>query len=52
VLKSRGMAPSNELREFVLTDHGLDVAANGGPHVTPLDAGQGTQEGRSRHAAL
>ncbi len=25
VLKSRGMAHSNELREFVLTDHGLNV---------------------------
>jgi circadian clock protein KaiC len=25
VLKSRGMAHSNELREFVLTDHGLDI---------------------------
>ena len=24
VLKSRGMAHSNELREFVLTDHGLE----------------------------
>jgi circadian clock protein KaiC len=30
VLKSRGMAHSNELREFVLTDHGLDIGANGG----------------------
>jgi circadian clock protein KaiC len=52
VLKSRGMAHSNELREFVLTDHGLDVSANGGAHGTPLDAGRATQEGRSRYAAL
>jgi circadian clock protein KaiC len=33
VLKSRGMAHSNELREFVLTDHGLQVRdATGEPH--------------------
>jgi circadian clock protein KaiC len=31
VLKSRGMAHSNELREFVLTDRGLEIAANGSP---------------------
>lgn len=31
VLKSRGMAHSNELREFVLTNQGLEVAANGEP---------------------
>ena len=30
VLKSRGMAHSNELREFVLTDRGLDLHENGG----------------------
>jgi len=40
VLKSRGMSHSNELREFVLCDQGLDIARNG--HV----------EGRDRHAAL
>jgi circadian clock protein KaiC len=34
VLKSRGMAHSNELREFALTDQGLDIAANGGPSVS------------------
>ena len=43
VLKSRGMAHSNELREFVLTDHGLDIAANGGPHGA-------VAERRTRHA--
>ena len=33
VLKSRGMAHSNELREFVLTDHGLHVLDETGvPH--------------------
>ena len=31
VLKSRGMAHSNELREFVLTDRGIEIAANGSP---------------------
>jgi circadian clock protein KaiC len=31
VLKSRGMAHSNERREFVLTDRGLEIAANGSP---------------------
>ena len=40
VLKSRGMAHSNELREFVLTDRGLEIAANGSP------------KGVDHHAAL
>jgi len=52
VLKSRGMAHSNELREFVLTDHGLDIAANGGSSRTPPGNGRATPEGRDRHAAL
>ena len=30
VLKSRGMAHSNELCEFVMTNHGLDLLAGGG----------------------
>jgi hypothetical protein len=34
------MAHSNELREFVLTDRGLEIAANGSP------------KGVDRHAAL
>ncbi len=40
VLKSRGMAHSNELREFALTDHGLDLrdVADGVPRERP-DAG-------------
>jgi hypothetical protein len=42
VLKSRGMAHSNELREFVLTDHGLTV----------LDAAGGPQQGGDRYAAV
>ena len=52
VLKSRGMAHSNELREFMLTDHGLDIAANGGPHIEVANHGHATREGRDRHAAL
>lgn len=52
VLKSRGMAHSNELREFVLTDDGLDIAANGGPPAASGDVGHGTPEGRDRHAAV
>jgi circadian clock protein KaiC len=40
VLKSRGMAHSNELHEFVLTDHGLKIGANG------------SRKGLDHHAAL
>jgi len=42
VLKSRGMAHSNELREFRLTDHGLDI----------LDAVGTPQEGSHHHAGI
>jgi circadian clock protein KaiC len=53
VLKSRGMAHSNELREFVLTDHGLDIsAAAGAPSGTLDEPGHGLQEGRDRHAVV
>jgi circadian clock protein KaiC len=52
VLKSRGMAHSNELREFALTDHGLDIAANGGSSGTPPSHGHATAEGHDRYAAL
>jgi circadian clock protein KaiC len=52
VLKSRGMAHSNELREFVLTDHGLEIAANGGPYGAPHAAEHDGRGGRDRHAAL
>jgi circadian clock protein KaiC len=53
VLKSRGMAHSNELREFVLTDHGFSVlAAAGGARETPDDSGNGFWEGRDRHAVV
>jgi circadian clock protein KaiC len=30
ILKSRGMAHSNEVREFALTDHGLRLTNEGG----------------------
>ena len=42
VLKSRGMAHSNELREFALTDHGLDI----------FDAALSGPEGPDRHAGI
>jgi len=50
VLKSRGMAHSNEAREFVLTDHGLNMFdAASDPRVS--DAGQ-ISEGEDRHAIV
>jgi circadian clock protein KaiC len=53
VLKSRGMAHSNELREFALTDHGLRmVDAAGGPRSTSDEVRHGRREGRDRHAAF
>jgi len=52
VLKSRGMAHSNELREFVLTDHGLAIAANGDAHAAAAGVGLAAQKGPDRHAAL
>jgi circadian clock protein KaiC len=53
VLKSRGMAHSNERREFTLTDRGLHILdAPGGPGGTSADVGHGRREGRDRHAAL
>ena len=53
VLKSRGMAHSNELREFALTDHGLDmVDAAGWPRRTSNDARHGRRKESERHAAV
>jgi circadian clock protein KaiC len=53
VLKSRGMAHSNEAREFTLTNQGLHMLdAAGGPRGTSEDVGPGRREGRHGHAAL
>ena len=51
VLKSRGMAHSNDLREFALTDHGLDLrdVADGVPRERP-DAGRRSHDGGNHHA--
>jgi len=53
VLKSRGMAHSNELREFALTDHGLDMLdAAGGPRGRADDVGHDRRNGADRHATV
>jgi circadian clock protein KaiC len=53
VLKSRGMAHSNELREFVLTDHGLTMLdAAGRPRGLSDDVENALREGRDRHAVV
>jgi circadian clock protein KaiC len=52
VLKSRGMAHSNERREFVLTDQGLTMLDAAGEPRRTADPGHGPSEGRDRHAAL
>jgi circadian clock protein KaiC len=53
VLKSRGMAHSNELREFVLTDRGLTLLDPTGEPGEPSDRlADGSLEGRDRHAVV
>jgi circadian clock protein KaiC len=54
VLKSRGMAHSNEQREFVLTDHGLDLlhARSGEPRERSDGAGSDLRRGRNHHAVV
>ena len=53
VLKSRGMAHSNQLREFVLTSHGIELIE---PYVGPAGVLTGTarvaQEAKERAEAL
>jgi circadian clock protein KaiC len=50
VLKSRGMAHSNELHEFALTDHGLQVLnGSGDPHRPSREY---LQEAVGRHAGV
>ena len=52
VLKSRGMAHSNELREFALTNHGLNLLdAAGVADRALIDVEPGSLEG-ARHAAV
>jgi circadian clock protein KaiC len=52
LLKSRGMAHSNELRHFRLTNHGLSLLdAATKPHDRS-DAGDGPWEGQNRHATV
>jgi circadian clock protein KaiC len=51
VLKSRGMAHSNELCEFVLTDHGLMLFDPPTP-VDPVHANHGYRKRDSRHAVI
>ena len=52
VLKSRGMPHSNELREFTLTDDGLNMAANGGQPGPSSRARHDMWEGHNRRAGL
>lgn len=49
VLKSRGMAHSNELREFALTGQGLDIFSAA---VNRNERRRGARDERERHAAL
>jgi circadian clock protein KaiC len=53
VLKSRGMAHSNELCEFVMTNHGLnlrDAASAGQRTANAVD--DGSRKGSDRHAVV
>src|ERR1700678_2880567 len=53
VLKSRGMAHSNQLREFLLTDHGVDLLdVYVGPEGVLTGSSRISQEAREKAAAL
>lgn len=53
VLKSRGMVHSNQLREFLLTDHGIDLLdVYVGPEGVLTGSSRLSQEARERAAAL
>lgn len=53
VLKSRGMAHSNQLREFLLTDAGIELAdVYLGPEGVLTGAARQSQEARERAAAV
>jgi KaiC/GvpD/RAD55 family RecA-like ATPase len=51
VLKSRGMAHSNELREFALTDHGVQVLDGTGERHRP-SRDEYLPEGLGQHAGV
>ena len=51
VLKSRGMAHSNELREFALTDRGLHMHSGPAEPLAPSGAWL-VEEGQDRHAIV
>jgi circadian clock protein KaiC len=51
ILKSRGMAHSNQLREFLLTDHGIELLdVYTGPEGVLTGTARATQEARERAA--
>jgi circadian clock protein KaiC len=53
VLKSRGMSHSNQLREFVLTDHGIDLLdVYVGPEGVLTGSSRLSQQAREKAAAL
>ena len=53
ILKSRGMAHSNQIREFLLTDRGIDLCdVYLGPEGVLTGSARRTQEARERAAAL
>jgi circadian clock protein KaiC len=53
VLKSRGMAHSNQIREFILTDHGIKlVDVYLGPEGVLTGSARAAQEGRERAETL
>jgi circadian clock protein KaiC len=53
ILKSRGMAHSNQVREFVLTDHGIQLTdVYTGPDGVLMGSARVAQEARERAAAI
>jgi circadian clock protein KaiC len=53
VLKSRGMGHSNQIREFLLTDHGVElIDVYAGPSGVLTGSSRLTQEAQERAAAL
>jgi circadian clock protein KaiC len=53
ILKSRGMAHSNQVREFLLTDHGIDLQdVYLGPEGVLTGSARQSQENRERASAL